>query len=60
MKGSKGYENQGNGGYTNPKYSAEGKPVTKHGGRGVMQDGKASTGEKYPKANGKGSGKTGE
>ena len=57
-KGSKGYEDQKDGGYTKPEYLAEGKPVTMHGGRGVMADGKVSTGEKYPKRLAKGDGRT--
>ena len=45
-KGMKGYEDQPTGGYT--KYPAEKAPVTKHGGRGEMQDGKQKqTQEKY-------------
>ena len=58
LKGSKGYEDQGDGGYTAPKCSAEGKSVTKHGGRGVMADGKRSTGSKYPNRLAKGDGRT--
>ena len=50
-KGMKGYENQPDGGYTYPKGEAKGKPVTMHGGRGVMADGKVSAGQKYPGAN---------
>lgn len=58
-KGSKGYENQGDGGYTAPEYDAAGKEVVKHGGRGELADGKESTGEKYPNRNGvKGDGRT--
>lgn len=56
-KGMKGYEQQGPGGYTSPKCSAEGKPVTQHGGRGVLQDGKVSIGVQYPAANATGKGK---
>lgn len=55
-KGMKGYEQQPDGGYT--KYPAEGAPVTKHGGRGVMADGKVTMGERYPKRLAKGDGRT--
>ena len=58
MKGSKGYEDQAAGGYTDPKFAAEGKPVTLHGGRGEMADGKVTTGERYPNRLAKGDGRT--
>lgn len=57
-KGMKGYEDQKPGGYT--KYPAEGAKVTKNGGNKGIHDGVTSSGQKYPKPNGKGSGKTGE
>jgi hypothetical protein len=58
-KGSKNYEGQADGGYTKAEYAAEGKPVTMHGGRGEMADGKVSMGTKYPNRNGvKGNGRT--
>ena len=57
-KGMEGYESQKDGGYTKPEYAAEGKPVTKHGGRGEMADGKVTMGEKYPKRMAKGNGTT--
>lgn len=57
-KGSKGYEDQKDGGYMKPEYEAKGKPVTLHGGRGVMADGKVSSGEKYPHRNARGDGRT--
>ena len=41
------------------KYEAKGAPVTKHGGRGELADGKVSSGVKYPNRNGvKGDGRT--
>ena len=57
-KGARGYEAQKDGGFIAPKYDAAGKPLTKHGGRGVMQDGKVSTGTKYPYGKAKGDGRT--
>lgn len=57
-KGSKGYEDQKDGGYTKPEYAAEGKTVVSHGGRGEMADGKVTTGERYPNRLAKGNGKT--
>lgn len=55
-KGAKGYEQQPDGGYT--RYPAEGAPVTKHGGRGEMADGKVSSGTNYPHRNARGDGRT--
>lgn len=57
-KGMDKYEGQKSGGFTASKYAAEGKPVVKHGGRGVMADGKVTTGPKYARGSVKGDGRT--
>ena len=57
-KGMKGYEDQKDGGYTKPEYAAEGKTVIPHGARGVLADGKVTTGERYPNRLAKGDGRT--
>lgn len=55
-KGMKGYENQKDGGYS--KYDAASAPVKKNGGNKAIHVGVESKGEKYPRANAKGRGKT--
>jgi hypothetical protein len=58
IKGQKGFEDQSEGGYTKPEYAAEGKKVVPFGGRGELQDGKVSSGTKYPGPYSKGDGRT--
>lgn len=54
-KGSKGYEEQPDGGYS--KYDPAGATVIKNGGNDAIHVGVVSTGTKYPDPLAKGNGK---